>query len=275
MDFYLKENIFPTDIAESVGKVIGAIHHRTFRIQQYQDFFTSGEDVKSSPSPYVTSKLDRITPEIFGTSPADGLKFFTLYQRYDSLGQALAELTNASEPCCLTHNDLKLNNVLLSSSWEQSNQSSDSIVRLIDWERSGWGDPAFDIGTLIGSYLQLWLSSLITSKPISIEESLRMATTPLEELQPSMATLVSAYFTEFPEILHHRPNFLQRVVQFTGLVLIQQILATIQYQKSFGNTGICSLQVAKSLLCRPESSMRTVFGMDIAQLVPNFVDAKA
>jgi len=273
MDFCVKENIFPTTIAEAIGRIIAIIHRRTSHLQQYRDFFTSSETAKNDLTPYVTSKLGRITPEVFGTVPADGLKFFALYQRYDSLGQVLAELTAASVPCCLTHNDLKLNNILLSSNWEQLEESGNSMVRLIDWERSSWGDPAFDLGTLIASYLQIWLSSLITSKAMSIEESLRMATTPLEHLQPSIATLASAYFTEFPEIFQHRPDFLERVVQFSGLVLIQQILATIQYQKSFGNTGICTLQVAKSLLCRPQSSIPTIFGMDAAQLIPNFVGA--
>ncbi|MGH2413466.1 MAG: phosphotransferase family protein, partial [Microcystaceae cyanobacterium] len=46
--------------------------------------------------------------------------------------------------------------------------SSNNIVRLIDWERSAWGDPAFDLGTLITSYLQIWLSSLVISKSLSI-----------------------------------------------------------------------------------------------------------
>ncbi|ARV61417.1 LPS biosynthesis choline kinase [Nostocales cyanobacterium HT-58-2] len=271
MDFYAKENIFPTAIAQEVGNILGTIHSRTFNRQEYQEFFTSHEGFKSDAVPSVVSKLERITPEIFGSVPADGLKFFALYQRYDSLGTAIAQITAAYNACCLTHNDLKLNNVLLSSNWEeavsQAKPHDDSIVRLIDWERSTWGDPAFDLATLIASYLQLWLGSLMTSKAMSLDESLRMATTSLEQLQPSIAALASAYFSEFPEILQHRPDFLQRVVQFSGLVLIQQILATIQYQKSFGNTGICMLQVAKSLLCRPQASITTIFGVDASEFV--------
>ncbi|KYC37648.1 aminoglycoside phosphotransferase [Scytonema hofmannii PCC 7110] len=271
MEFYTKENIFSTVIAEEIGKILGKIHCRTFNRQEYRDFLATYEDLKNDSIPNVVSHLERITPEIFGLVPADGLKFFTLYQRYDSLGTAIAELTAASCVSCLTHNDLKLNNILLSSSWEQALLKADSpntsILRLIDWERSCWGDPAFDVGTLIASYLQLWLNSLITRKEMSIDESLKMATTPLEQLQPSLVALVSAYFTEFPEILQHRPDFLNRIIQFSGLVLIQQILATIQYQKSFGNTGICMLQVAKSLLCRPQASIPTIFGIDASQLV--------
>jgi Phosphotransferase enzyme family len=201
--------------------------------------------------------LERLTPEIFGNVPDDGLKFYALYQRYDSLGQALVELGEAFKADCLTHNDLKLNNVLLHNDWEQADGG---VLRLIDWERSAWGDPAFDLGTLIGSYLQMWLGSLVVSKSLSIEESLSLATTPLDKVQPSIAALTGAYLEAFPQILVDRPDFVERSVQFAGLALIQGIQASIEYQKTLGNSGIAQLQVAKSLLCRPVQSMPTVFG---------------
>ena len=58
-------------------------------------------------------RLKLIGPEIFGSVPADGLKFLILYQRYESLGEEIAELETHWHPCCLTHNDLKLNNTLV------------------------------------------------------------------------------------------------------------------------------------------------------------------
>lgn len=193
--------------------------------------------------------------------PPDCLKFFILYQRYSSLGEAVAELKDAWHPCCLTHNDLKLNNILIDKDWERSpKQLDEGMLRLIDWERCAWGDPAFDLGTIIASYLQLWLSSLVVASSIQIEESLRLAETPLELLQPSILAIAKAYLSNFPMILEYRPDFLRRVMQFTGLGLIHQIESIMQYQKLFGNTGICMLQVAKTLLCRPEQSIFTVFG---------------
>lgn len=263
-DFYIKEDSFPTAIASSLGKAISIIHRATFNHQNHQEFFSS--DTTSSSTNQVINVgqgLERITPEIFGLVPADGLKFFALYQRYDSLGQAISELGSAFVPCCLTHNDLKLNNVLLHNQWDEID---DNVVRLIDWERCSWGDPAFDVGTIIASYLQIWLNSLVISSSIGIEESLRLATTPLELLQPSMSALTQTYLDNFPEVLEKRPDFLQRTIQFAGFVLIIQIQAMIQYQKSFGNIGIGMLQVAKSLLCRPERSMTTLFGSDANQL---------
>lgn len=263
-DFYTKEDSFPTAISSGLGKAISIVHRATFNRQNHQKFFSPDADSSSTNQVIEIGKgLERITPEIFGLVPADGVKFFSLYQRYDSLGQAISELGSAFVPCCLTHNDLKLNNVLLHNQWDEID---DGIVRLIDWERCRWGDPAFDVGTIIASYLQIWLNSLVISSSLGIEESLRLATIPLELLQPSMAALVQTYLDTFPEILEKRPDFLQRTVQFAGFVLIIQIQAMIQYQKSFGNIGIGMLQVAKSLLCRPQKSMTTLFGSDVNQL---------
>jgi hypothetical protein len=89
---------------------------------------------------------------------------------------------------------------------------------------------------------------------------------PLDLLQPSIAALARGYLGSFPEILVQRSDFLIRVVQFAGFGLIQQIQAVLQYQKSFGNTGICMLQVAKSLLSRPQESIETVFGVSESEL---------
>jgi thiamine kinase-like enzyme len=267
-DFYAKENVFPIKIAATIGEVLANIHQNTFNHQEYREFFV--QERETIPHKKLTKNLDRIEPEIFSVVPHDGLKFFAFYQRYDSLGKAISELLETNTSCCLTHNDLKLNNILLHNDWESLSNlggTNESMIRLIDWERGSWGDPAFDLGMLVASYLQIWLSSLVVSKDVEIEESLRLAMTPLELIQPSVKALAEAYFDKFPEIIEHRPDFLKRVVQNAGLALIQQIQATIQYQKSFGNMGICMLQVAKSLLCRPEQSIVTVFGTTASELI--------
>nr|AVH79536.1 phosphotranslferase enzyme family [Synechocystis sp. PCC 9413] len=263
-EFYNRERIYPVDIAAEIGKAIAKIHSFTLNKIEYRDLLDSNRE-KQNVTLHLGA-IDRLTPEIFGIYPADGLKFLSLYQRYDSLGKAIASLSSSYQPCCLTHNDLKLNNLLLANDWQSKISDGINILRFIDWERNNWGDPAFDVGSLVSSYIQIWLSSLVVSKDISLEESLRMATTPLELLQPSLSALIIAYFQQFPQLLQHQPNFLTKVVQFSGLVLIQQIQAILQYQKVFNNTGICMLQVAKSFLCRPEASISTIFGKSASEL---------
>ena len=257
--------------------MLAEIHSSTLDNSSYQDFISDDCDKGGamssgfSYSPLKFAKgLQRIGPAIFGKVPSDGLRFFVLYQQYDSLRQAVAELIESFQPCCLTHNDLKLNNILLLLNWQQDvtqkSSSCDRIVRLIDWERASWGDPGFDLGNIISSYLRIWLNSLITNQAIDIKESLSLAKTPLELVQPSIIALTSTYFQSFPKILELRPDFLKRVMQFAGLGLIQSIKARLEHQKFFGNQGICTLQVAKALLCNPEASLPTVFGVEASQL---------
>jgi thiamine kinase-like enzyme len=261
MDFYTKEKNFSIEIAIAIGTLLATIHRDTFNHQEYEDFFTKNS-VNFNQISNLALSLGQVKPEIFGLVPDDGLKFFALYQRYDSLGQAIAELGQSVKPACVTHNDLKLNNILLQNNW----QDSHNIIRFIDWERSAWGDPAFDLGTIIGNYVQIWLGSLVISNSLSIEESLRLAITPLELLQPSIGALTKAYLNTFPEILEHHPDYLQRVVQFAGFNLIQQIQAMLQYQRSFSNMGIAMMQVAKALLSRPVQSIPTIFGAAAEEL---------
>jgi thiamine kinase-like enzyme len=256
-EFYMKEKEFPVQLAAELGRAVSRIHGATLNNSEFRDYFPS----QVSPLQQLRHSFERITPEIFGSVPIDGIKFFALYQRFDSLGKAVAELVDSYQYICLIHNDLKLNNVLLSLEWADAS----SPIRLIDWERSAWGDPSADLGSLIAAYLQIWLNSLAVSKETLIEDSLRLAAIGLDRLQPSLKAMMTSYLEEVSAF--STDIFISRAVQFAGLALIQQIQAGIQYQKSFGNHGICLLQVAKSLLCRPKESIPTVFGCTQSELM--------
>lgn len=275
-EFYLKGNRYPEQIAIAIGTTLAAIHQATFQKAQYQTFLQSSS-VTPSAQPQPSSGIKYPSPDIFGTLPADGLKFFVLYQRFESLGEAIAHTSRQLMPCCLTHNDLKLNNILLHAEQLSSPAHADTarLIRFIDWERANWGDPAFDLGTVVASYLQIWLDSLVVSQDMAIEESLKLAMTPLEQLQPSLQALIKAYFKQFPELLAQRPDFLTLTLQLTGLALIQQIQSVLQHQKTFGNNQICMLQVAKSLLCQPEAAIPTLFGTADLQLPLPYATAHA
>lgn len=267
--FYTDHHVFPEPIAAALGAALATIHHTTLDNQQCKTFLSNicdGEPIEQVPR--SGQELQHITPEVFSAVPMDGLKFCELYQRYESLGQAIAQVNQQFQPCCLTHNDLKFNNILLHHDWHDrvNQQSSDSIIRLIDWEKWTWGDPASDLGTVIANYLKIWLKSLVVTPELDIQMSLRCAAIPLERLQPSIAALTQAYLATLPERLQRFPDFLTRIVQFAGLALIESIQAKLHYYEPFGNTEICMLQVAKSLLCMPEASIPTVFGMTATEL---------
>jgi Phosphotransferase enzyme family len=250
-----ERNRWSLDLPREIGSKIARVHQLTFDRQDHCDFLLKYLDGRLAKS---LVKIGRLTPEIFGAVPSDGIKFYTLYQRYPSLELAIDRLIAITQPRCLIHNDFKLNNILLHQNWENP-EANLSIVRPIDWERGTWGDPAIDVGNFIASYLQIWLSNLVVNKTMRIEESLELAVIPLDAIRPSISAFINGYLGQFPEILKFDPYFRSKVVQCAGFSLIQQIEAVIQYEKNLNNRGICTLQVAKSLLCNPDESMSVIF----------------
>jgi 5-methylthioribose kinase len=273
-DYHTKENKFPIAIARSIGQVLATLHSQTFEQIAYNQFLadtsnpdlaiTDGRLCANDYANEIIQRLSRITPHVFRIVPGECLQFFKLYQRFPSLSQAIFDLGQSIAPSCLVHNDLKTNNILLDLNWDLPESR---VIKLIDWERAGWGDPAFDLGCMLGSYLEIWLDGLMISNSLSINESLQLAATPLELIQPALFSLVQAYLAGFAAITIARPDYLDRVVQFAGLSLIQRIEINIDEDRIFGNRGIVMLQVAKQLICTPQSAMSTLFGREFNQLI--------
>ncbi|MFN6484518.1 MULTISPECIES: aminoglycoside phosphotransferase family protein [unclassified Nostoc] len=262
---YHNNEIFPQKIAAAIGTTLAGLHRATYNRREYRDFMATAPQGEFRYGFYNPAQgVGSIGPDIFGTVPTDALKFYLLYQQYESLESAIADLAYSWNPCCLTHNDLKLNNILVHSRWEQLDNC---LVRLIDWEACSWGDPAFDLGTLLASYLGIWLKSLVVDPTIELEESLHLALTPLEILQPSIIALIRAYVNAFPMILEYRSDFILRVIQFAGLALIHQIQNMITCRKYFNNADLSMLKVAKSLLTMPEQAVLTIFGISESEIL--------
>ena len=262
--FYQQSSIFPTEIARAIGTTLAGLHRATFNKREYRDFMSTAPAGQFRYNFYnPVQGLPSINPETFGIIPTEALQFHLLYQRYETLESAIADLAYQWQPCCLTHNDLQLNNILVHSRWQQLDNC---LIRLIDWEACGWGDPAFDLGTLLASYLSIWLSSLIVDSTLELEESLNLAMIPLEVLQPSILALIRSYLHAFPMILEYHQDFIVRVIKFAGLALIQQIQNIIQCQKSFDNRNLCMLEVAKNLLTIPEQSGLTILGISESEI---------
>lgn len=207
--------------------------------------------------------LERVGPGIFANICPDSLEFFKLYQKFPSLHQAVAKLHQNYQGVCLTHNDIRFSNYLI------HNSGNSESLKLIDWEFFAWGDPALDLGTAIAKYLELWLDSLYLDSDTDLNLALSLATCPLEKIQPSLKTFIQSYLQEFPQILSLRSDYIQQVIQFAGLSLIKHLQHNAECHQPFDNRAICTLQVAKSLLCHPEPSITTVFGTKLTELTPN------
>ncbi|GAB4458989.1 MAG: hypothetical protein OHK0037_03530 [Elainellaceae cyanobacterium] len=289
--FYAERQMFPTAIATGLGCLAAQFHRTTLdywpiyhqlhpdeqamhqiALRQFAQTAAMAEDDITAIVPNFEDGLEWLTPEDLGRISEDGQQFFELYFQSAELRRAIAHLSEIYDPCCLTHQDLKFGNVLLHRNWSrltkpgfhahsphaQSADADPSMLRLIDWEKAEWGDPALDVGFLIACYLRLWLQSLVVSG-LDLTEALRLAAVPLEALQPSLRSLVRGYAAAFPE-MGRSPDFWQRAMQFAGYSLVRTLRVKALHFEPLGNVGICTMQVANSLLNRPEASIRSIFG---------------
>jgi hypothetical protein len=265
-NLYQKNGYFPPAIATAIGSNLAALHRITYNQREYRNFMSSTPGGGISYQFHNPAQgIGIITPDIFGKVPKTALEFYLRNQRYESLEAAIADLAYEWNPSCLTHNDLQLENILIHSRWQQLDNP---VVRFIDWEACTWGDAALDLGTLIASYLRVWLNSLVVDSTLELEESLDLAMIPISELQPSILALTRGYVDAFPQILEYRPDFVSRVVQFAGLALINHLEATIKYHKHFDISGISILEVARKLITLPQQSVLTVFGVAESEILP-------
>ena len=263
--FYCSSSIFPQGIAIAIGRGLAELHSATFQSQEYRDFITTAPPGEFRYHFYNPAQgINSISPEIFGQVPTGALQFHALYQNRENIESAIADLAYEWLPCCLTHNDLRLSNILLHYRWEQLDNY---LVRFIDWETCTWGDPAYDLGTLIASYLKIWLASLVVDHTIELEESWHLAMIPLEHLQPSILALIQTYLSTFTQIIEYHPDLIIRVIQFAGLALIHQIQEIIAHDKYFDNSNLCMLQIAEKLLTTPEEAALTIFGVSTAKIL--------
>lgn len=263
-DFYQENNDYPLAIAKALGTNLGQIHRLTFAQSKYQEFLAQHRSKRSAgETPNFLQGLERVGPGVFGNICPDSIEFFKLYQKFPSLHQAVVKLHQDYQAVCITHNDLRFSNYLI------DNLGNSQSLKLIDWEFFDWGDPALDLGTAIAKYLELWLDSLYIYSDTDFSVALSLATCPLEKIQPSLKAVIQSYLSEFPQILTIRPDYIEQSTQFAGLSLIKHLQQNAEYHQPFDNRAICTLQVAKSLLCYPEQSLITVFGSELAELTTN------
>ena len=104
-------------------------------------------------------------------------------QSKPSLRRAYAQARLSPETGAYIHGDVHLDNL------GRSGQS----LKLLDWELSGWGAPAADLGAVVGTMLCAWADGLALSPGGSVEEWVAEAEMPFRDLTASVAEFLGTY----------------------------------------------------------------------------------
>jgi hypothetical protein len=281
-------------IVRSLGQTIAHTHHSTWHdASVQQQLFGS---TNPPPAPGLLGEIDHLGPWVFRDFNPDALDFFRICQRDTELLATIQALRCQWHSDCLIHRDLRFANILLHQAsvtfpanlaanlavnpaetpsgilapialaegeFPSSQMQTGHHIRLIDWEKFTWGDAAYDLGTVLANYLKLWLDSLVVHREIDLPTALKLATVPLETLQPSLRVLCQGYHHQFPNITTASPGFWVRVFQFAGVLLIDRLLIRLEYFSPFSNGDLCTLQVGRSLIKQPTTALIQILGQPL------------
>jgi hypothetical protein len=164
-----------------------------------------------------------------------------------SLSVALEALRDGWRPDALLHGDLKWENVMVAG-------EGDAVrVHLVDWEMSGFGDPAWDVGGLMHAYLRDWVSG---QAPEALAGG-TPDTAALAAAAPSVAALWEAY----RDVAAPAPGFLERAVRSAGARLLQTAFEATHGTVTMTGHGVGLAQLAANVMGRPHDAASVLFGL--------------
>jgi Phosphotransferase enzyme family len=246
---------FPVWIGKELGSVLAAIH---------------GLDCRDAPESRPPA-LFLHTPDlqIYRDSSAASLHLIRIIQHYEEFAAKLTFLREEWVATSLIHGDLKWDNCLIVPPGEARKKRS---LRIVDWETHAFGDPLWDVGTIIGECLRHWLNSIPITNDAPSEDLLDLAGFSLPEMQPGLQAFWNTYSTERSLLGEARWAGLIKAMKYAGAILVQFAFEQVQSAPALNTNVICFLQLSLNVLEQPLEAIAHLLGIPMREedlLCPN------
>ncbi len=201
-----------------------------------------GERFPLAPLPWVFSCHHPTLAEWRGLSGASR-QLLRIIMQAPAFSAALDALTVEWELSAPIHGDLRWSNCLV--------LTRPAALNLVDWEFSGLGDPAWDLGCAFAEHLLAWLRSVPIVDAEAPEQFLSLAGVPLPSQQPAIAALWRAWRDRAALPAAALAGVFERAVRYCGARLAQTAFEAAQEQARPEGLLIVQLQLALNILLRP------------------------
>lgn len=183
--------------------------------------------------------LHRPGPALLRDGSLGALELVRAVQRDAPLVAGLDALRRSDIPARPVHFDVKWDNIVVGR--------SPTTLQLIDWEMAGLGDPAWDVGCVVGAYLSSWLYSLREEEGGSAGAA---AGRPIALLRPAIQAFWDRYLQVNPEAASDG-DFRTRVTRYAAARLIQTAYEASLFADRLAAPGVRHLQVASNIMAQP------------------------
>lgn len=262
--YYRRRRRFPLGLASALARALAATH-------AHADAHAEAALATVRGLPLVFS-FDHPDVSLYYGASSASLELLGIVGATPGFAARIADARRAWRPSCVIHADARLDNAVVTPG---ARARDGKRLRLVDWEMAMWGDPAWDVATVVSEYLSLWLDFSPLSALTPPEEYLRHGIFHLETLQPSIRAFWRCYATGVagsPDparpgagpALGDARELWDRAMGFVALRLVQTAYEATQYASTLAGPVVLKLQLARNVLEDPLAA-----GMALAGVMPD------
>ena len=174
-----------------------------------------------------------------------------LVQQTPALAQGLAAVRARWTLSCACHMDVRPDNVVVPGDEAKGDPC------LVDWENAGAGDPAWDLGWALGSFLSLWVRSMPADPSAPVRELVARAKLPFNDTRVAAMALWQAYLERRPS---PRP-VTAHVTRCAAARLLGTAIEVIDAADGLTSEAALQAQLAATMMERPEAAARDLLGI--------------
>lgn len=240
--YHLTTERFPRDVGALMGEALAALH-----------------DERNDGTPAATPfglRARRPDLDVLPTLDGAAIDVIRRLQADAALADGLDRLAERWAPTSSIHGDLKWPNVVVAC----NRAHAVTALRLVDWEHSGAGDAAWDVGSALAAYISFWLWSMRPPSEPTARSLARTARFPLDDMRPAMEGLWATYVLRADVDDPH--DFRAHVTAHAAARLVQTALETASGD-AMGTAEALHLQVASNLLADPAAAAVGFLGLAV------------
>jgi hypothetical protein len=250
MDLSRRRRIYSETVACALGNALGHFH-RLVAATGY-----SG----ASSADFVPFPFRAVEPELsmLVSLSAANVDLVRVVQNSDGYLPLLRKARADWNPEHLIHGDVRMDNCILSGSRRSGR------VTIVDWELSGRGDPAWDVGTVLAEYIGAWLLSIPIVRDTTAEQLFSFARLPFSMVRRAVGAFMTAYEVAYTAYGPARGERITKAVRLAGVRLLQIAFEQLQAAHELSGQAVYVLQLSLNILKRPDQAAGAFFGIDVA-----------
>jgi hypothetical protein len=244
-EHHARERTFPVEIGRMLGEALGLYHGCAASI--IEDESMSSLFPRQVPP---VLRLQRGGLAALGQFGRVGPAVSAVIQQHSEFQNLLDELGAEWRFDSLIHGDLKWDNVLVFPALDGGLD-----FRVVDWELADFGDPAWDVGAVLQSFLSVWVLSMPITSGLPPEHYVGMAEQPIEPMRPVMRAFWEAYAAVRGFADAERERALERSMRFAAARLLWTAAEQRVHAAQLDLPAMALLEVSLNILKSPAQAV--------------------